>query len=91
AQTRPETASKMSHDPPLSEVNTSGRREDNMEYHDDLADFVPPTPHDSPLLRGNTPRSDKCRMEIIQIEIEGQEARKEKKGKNSTTYEEKIV
>ncbi|GJY55479.1 hypothetical protein Tco_0454594 [Tanacetum coccineum] len=34
---------------PLSEVNASGRGEDNVEYHDDLTDFVPPTPHDSPL------------------------------------------
>ncbi|GJZ55829.1 putative ribonuclease H-like domain-containing protein [Tanacetum coccineum] len=34
AQTRPETASKTSRDPPLLEVNTSGRGEDNMEYHD---------------------------------------------------------
>ncbi|GKF39839.1 hypothetical protein Tco_0119900, partial [Tanacetum coccineum] len=50
AQTRPETAFKTSHDPPLSEVNTSGYGEDSMEYHDDLTDFVPPTPHDSPLL-----------------------------------------
>ncbi|GJS74664.1 hypothetical protein Tco_0707505 [Tanacetum coccineum] len=66
AQTRPETASKMSRDPPLSEVNTSGRGEDNMEYHDDLTDFVPPTPHDSPLSGGNTPGSDEGRMELIQ-------------------------
>ncbi|GJV70493.1 ribonuclease H-like domain-containing protein [Tanacetum coccineum] len=66
AQTRPETASKMSRDPPLSEVNTSGRGEDSMEYHDDLMDFVPPTPHDSPLSGGNTPGSDEGRMELIQ-------------------------
>ncbi|GKF19398.1 hypothetical protein Tco_0068036 [Tanacetum coccineum] len=50
AQTRPDTASKTSRDPPLSEVNTSRRGEDSVEYHDDLTDFVPPTPHDSPLL-----------------------------------------
>ncbi|GJT86956.1 hypothetical protein Tco_1068673 [Tanacetum coccineum] len=37
-----------------------------MEYHDDLTDFVPPTPHDSPLSRGNTPRSDEGRKELIQ-------------------------
>ncbi|GJR44428.1 hypothetical protein Tco_1312531 [Tanacetum coccineum] len=49
AQTRLETASKTSRDLPLSEVNTYGRGEDSMEYHDDLTDFVPPTPHDSPL------------------------------------------
>ncbi|GJR08844.1 hypothetical protein Tco_0791496 [Tanacetum coccineum] len=66
AKTRPETASKTSHDPPLSEVNTSGCGEDNMEYHDDLTNFVPPTPHDSPLLGGNTPGSDEGRMELIQ-------------------------
>ncbi|GKC44913.1 hypothetical protein Tco_1062635, partial [Tanacetum coccineum] len=48
AQTRPETVSKMSRDPPLSEVNTSGCGEDSMEYHDDLMDFVPPTPYASP-------------------------------------------
>ncbi|GJS91216.1 ribonuclease H-like domain-containing protein [Tanacetum coccineum] len=66
AQTRPETASKMSRDPPLSEVNTSGRGKDIMEYHDDLTDFVPPTPYDSPLLGGNTPGSDEGRMELIQ-------------------------
>ncbi|GJW22847.1 putative ribonuclease H-like domain-containing protein [Tanacetum coccineum] len=66
AQTRPETASKMSRDPPLSEVNTSRCGEDSMEYHDDLMDFVPPTPHDSPLSGGNTPGSDEGRMELIQ-------------------------
>ncbi|GJT43981.1 putative ribonuclease H-like domain-containing protein [Tanacetum coccineum] len=86
AQTRHETASKTSRDPPLSEVNTSGRGEDNMEYHDGLTDFVPPTPHDSPLSGGS---KDCLRKSDHQIEIKGQEARKEEKGKNSTTYEEK--
>ncbi|GKF05052.1 hypothetical protein Tco_0035720, partial [Tanacetum coccineum] len=66
AQTRPETASKTSHDLPLSEVNTSGCGEDSMEYHDGLTDFVPPTPHYSPLSGGNTPGSDEGRMELIQ-------------------------
>ncbi|GJU78344.1 hypothetical protein Tco_1275414 [Tanacetum coccineum] len=66
AQTRPETASKMSHDPPPFKFNTSRRGENSMEYHDDLTDFVPPTPHDSPLLGGNTPRSNEGRMELIQ-------------------------
>ncbi|GJX06317.1 hypothetical protein Tco_0194249 [Tanacetum coccineum] len=85
-------ASKTSCDPPLSKVNTSRRGEDSMEYHDDLTDFVPPTPHDSPLsgesLRGS---KDCSRQSDHQIEIEGQEARKEEKGKNSTTYEEKTL
>nr|GEW54237.1 uncharacterized mitochondrial protein AtMg00810-like [Tanacetum cinerariifolium] len=40
------------------EVNTSGSGEDIMEHPDDLMDYVPPTPHDSPLSRGHTPRSD---------------------------------
>nr|GFC64616.1 hypothetical protein [Tanacetum cinerariifolium] len=30
-----------------------------MEHQDDLMDFVPPTPYDSPLSRGHTPESDK--------------------------------
>nr|GEV44603.1 ribonuclease H-like domain-containing protein [Tanacetum cinerariifolium] len=49
AQSRFETASKQSHDPRLSEVNTSGSGDDNIEHQDDLTEFVPPTPHDSPL------------------------------------------
>ncbi|GJS76941.1 hypothetical protein Tco_0726822 [Tanacetum coccineum] len=58
AQTRFETVSKRSYDPPFSEVNTSGSREDNMEHQDDLTDFVSPTPYDLPLSRGHTPGSD---------------------------------
>ncbi|GJV65123.1 hypothetical protein Tco_1475951 [Tanacetum coccineum] len=42
------------------------QKEDSMEYHDDLTDFVPPTPNDSPLSEGNTPGSDEGRMELIQ-------------------------
>ncbi|GKF16210.1 hypothetical protein Tco_0061128, partial [Tanacetum coccineum] len=56
----------MSCDPPLSEVNTSGRGGDNMEYHDDLMDFVPPTSHASPLSGGKTPGSNEGKMELIQ-------------------------
>ncbi|GKB47617.1 hypothetical protein Tco_0898370, partial [Tanacetum coccineum] len=58
AQTRFETASKQSCDPPLSKVNTFGNGEDSMEHQDDLTDFVLPTPYDSPLSGGHTPRSD---------------------------------
>ncbi|GJY44466.1 hypothetical protein Tco_0432679 [Tanacetum coccineum] len=58
AQTRFETSSKKSHDPPLLEGNTSGSGENSMEHQVDLTNFVPPTPHDSPLSGGHTPRSD---------------------------------
>nr|GEW21297.1 reverse transcriptase domain-containing protein [Tanacetum cinerariifolium] len=58
AQTRFETVSKQFHDLPLSEVNISGCRENSMAHHDGLTDFVPPTPHDSPLSGGHTPGSD---------------------------------
>nr|GEZ37771.1 hypothetical protein [Tanacetum cinerariifolium] len=58
AHTRFETVSIQSHDPPLSEVNTSGSGEDSVTHHDDLTDFVPPTPYDLPLLGGHTPGSD---------------------------------
>ncbi|GJR02841.1 putative ribonuclease H-like domain-containing protein [Tanacetum coccineum] len=45
AQTRPETASKMSRDPPLSKLNqTSGSGEGSMEHTFDLMDTVPPIP-----------------------------------------------
>nr|GEU47116.1 hypothetical protein [Tanacetum cinerariifolium] len=67
AQTRFETASKKSHDPPLSEVTTSRSRERSMEHQDDLTDFVSPTPHDSPLSGGHTPRSDKGRPNITEL------------------------
>nr|GEX25615.1 hypothetical protein [Tanacetum cinerariifolium] len=43
-QTRFETASKKSRDPPLLEVNTSGSGEDRMEHPNDWTEFVPPTP-----------------------------------------------
>ncbi|GJR69428.1 putative ribonuclease H-like domain-containing protein [Tanacetum coccineum] len=58
AQTRFETASKQSCDPPLLEVNTFGSGEDSMEHQDDLTDFVPLTPYDLPLSGGHTPGSD---------------------------------
>ncbi|GJX36546.1 putative ribonuclease H-like domain-containing protein [Tanacetum coccineum] len=67
AQTRFETASKQSCDPPLLEVNTSGSGEDSMEHQDDLTDFVPPTPHDSPLSGGHTPGSDEGRPNINEL------------------------
>ncbi|GJZ12148.1 hypothetical protein Tco_0546907, partial [Tanacetum coccineum] len=67
AQTRFETASKNSHDPPLSEGNTYGSGEDSMEYQVDLTDFVPPTPHDSPILRGHTLGSDEGRPKFIEL------------------------
>ncbi|GJW31194.1 hypothetical protein Tco_0051226 [Tanacetum coccineum] len=66
AQTKPETASKKSHDPPLLEVNTSGSGEDSMEHQDDLTDFLPPTPHDSPLSGGHIHGSDEG-MKLFKI------------------------
>nr|GEZ09161.1 hypothetical protein [Tanacetum cinerariifolium] len=50
-----------------SEVNTSGSGEDNMEQQDDLTDFIPPTPHDSPLLGGHIPGSDEGRPNINEL------------------------
>nr|GEW52875.1 hypothetical protein [Tanacetum cinerariifolium] len=67
AQTRFETASKLSHDPPLSKVNTFGSGEDSMEHQDELMDFVPPIAHDSPLLGGHTPGNDKGRPNINEL------------------------
>nr|GEZ87505.1 hypothetical protein [Tanacetum cinerariifolium] len=67
AQTRFETTSKQSYDPPLSEVNTSGSGEDSMEHQDDLKDFVPPTPCDSPLSGDHILGSDECRPNITKL------------------------
>ncbi|GJW70873.1 ribonuclease H-like domain-containing protein, partial [Tanacetum coccineum] len=52
---------------------------------DDLTDFVPPTPHDSPLLGGHTPGSDEdcSRFGDQKAKKEGQKIGKEVKGKNS--------
>ncbi|GJS47817.1 hypothetical protein Tco_0597938 [Tanacetum coccineum] len=49
AQTRSERVLEKPNEPPLSEGHTSGSREGSMEYHFELTDNVPPTPHDSPL------------------------------------------
>nr|GEW63337.1 hypothetical protein [Tanacetum cinerariifolium] len=67
AQTRFESASKHSYDPPLSEVNTFGIREDSMEHQDYLTDFIPPTPYDLPLSGGHTPGSDEGRPNINEL------------------------
>ncbi|GJV44014.1 hypothetical protein Tco_1428550 [Tanacetum coccineum] len=40
---------------------------DSMEHQDDLTDFVPPTPHDSPLSGGHTLGSDEGRQNINEL------------------------
>nr|GEV59708.1 ribonuclease H-like domain-containing protein [Tanacetum cinerariifolium] len=50
-----------------SEVKTSGCGEDKMEHLDDLTDVVPPTPYDSPLLGGHTPRSDEGGPNLLEL------------------------
>ncbi|GJX42425.1 putative ribonuclease H-like domain-containing protein [Tanacetum coccineum] len=48
-----------------ADAQTSG--EDNMEHPVDLTDFVPLTPHDSPLLGGHTPGSDEGRPNFNEL------------------------
>nr|GEX21751.1 retrovirus-related Pol polyprotein from transposon TNT 1-94 [Tanacetum cinerariifolium] len=67
AQTRFDTTSKRSSNPPLSTCHTFRSGEDRMEQETDLTDFVPPTPHDSPLSGGHTPRSDKGRPNLLKL------------------------
>ncbi|GKC53056.1 hypothetical protein Tco_1075801, partial [Tanacetum coccineum] len=50
----------------VSGVNTPENDEERNEQHD-LTDFVPPTPHDSPLSGGHTPRSDEGRPNINEL------------------------
>nr|GEU29250.1 hypothetical protein [Tanacetum cinerariifolium] len=38
-----------------------------MEHQDDLTDFVPPAPHDSPLSGGHTPGSDEGRPNFNEL------------------------
>ncbi|GKE39790.1 hypothetical protein Tco_1463195 [Tanacetum coccineum] len=66
AQTRSERASKHSYDSPLPGGNILGSDEEKLE-HNDLMDFVPPTPYDSPLSGGHTPRSDEGRPNITEL------------------------
>ncbi|GKC81572.1 hypothetical protein Tco_1137289 [Tanacetum coccineum] len=60
----------MSNDPLYQEIglggNTPGSDEESIE-RDDLTDFVPPTPHDSPLSGGHTPGSDEGRPNIYEL------------------------
>ncbi|GJS99526.1 putative ribonuclease H-like domain-containing protein [Tanacetum coccineum] len=51
-----------------SEVNTPGSDEERIEQ-DDLTDFVPPTPYDSPLSGGHTPGSDEGRPNINELMV----------------------
>ncbi|GJX02690.1 ribonuclease H-like domain-containing protein [Tanacetum coccineum] len=66
AQTRSERVLEKPNEPPIPEGFTSGSGEGNMEHTFELMDNVPNTPHDSLLLGGNTPGSDKGRMILIQ-------------------------
>nr|GFA44242.1 hypothetical protein [Tanacetum cinerariifolium] len=47
--------------------HTVGSGKDMMEQETDLTNFVPPTPHDSSLSGGHTPRSDEGRPNINEL------------------------
>ncbi|GJR95071.1 hypothetical protein Tco_0267245 [Tanacetum coccineum] len=47
--------------------HTLGSGEDNMEHQFELMDNVPNTPHDSPLLRVNTPGSGEGNLELNEL------------------------
>ncbi|GJU31010.1 hypothetical protein Tco_1174599 [Tanacetum coccineum] len=50
-----------------TDVNTPRSDKERLEHQDDLTDFVPPTPHDSPLSGGHTPGSDERRPNINEL------------------------
>ncbi|GJW23117.1 hypothetical protein Tco_0033739 [Tanacetum coccineum] len=60
----------LSNDPLSQEIglggNTLGSDEERLEQ-DDLMDFVPPTPYDSPLSEGHTPGSNEGRPNINEL------------------------
>nr|GEW30188.1 hypothetical protein [Tanacetum cinerariifolium] len=68
AQTRFETVSKKSHNPPLIRVNTPRSGEDSFDQNK-LTTNVPPTPYDSPLLGINTPGSDEDSMKLKELMV----------------------
>ncbi|GKE64462.1 hypothetical protein Tco_1518623 [Tanacetum coccineum] len=78
ALTRSERVLEKPNEPPLPEGHTSGSGEGSKEPTFELTDNVPNIPHDSPLSGGS---KDCSRQSDHQIEIEGQEARKEEKGR----------
>ncbi|GJT63159.1 hypothetical protein Tco_1006692 [Tanacetum coccineum] len=67
AQTRSEGVSNLSSDPPLSGCHTLGCGEDIMEHQIELTDNVRNIPHDLPLPRVNTPRSDEGSLELNEL------------------------
>ncbi|GKB12801.1 putative ribonuclease H-like domain-containing protein [Tanacetum coccineum] len=68
-QTRSERVLKQPNEPPLLEGHTSGSGEGWMEHTFKLMDIVPPTPHDSPLPGGYTPRSDEGRLKLKELMV----------------------
>ncbi|GJT39418.1 putative ribonuclease H-like domain-containing protein [Tanacetum coccineum] len=76
------------YDSPLSGGNTPGSDEGRMELIQELMETCTSLTKKGSCLRGS---KDYIRQSDYQIEIEGQEARKEEKGKNSTTYKEKTT
>nr|GEV17538.1 putative ribonuclease H-like domain-containing protein [Tanacetum cinerariifolium] len=56
---------------PISQEISSGHTvrsgEDRMEQETNLTDFIPPTPHDSPLSGGHAPGSDKSRPNLLEL------------------------
>ncbi|GJY18202.1 putative ribonuclease H-like domain-containing protein [Tanacetum coccineum] len=64
---RSERVLEKPNEPPLPEGHTSGSGEGSMEHTFELMDTVPPTPHDSPLTGGYTPRSDEGRLKLKEL------------------------
>nr|GEX39105.1 copia protein [Tanacetum cinerariifolium] len=67
AQTRFETASTRSSDPPISTGHIVGSGEDMMEQENDLTGFIPPTPHNFPLSGDHTPGSKEGRPNLLEL------------------------
>ncbi|GKE23998.1 hypothetical protein Tco_1435510, partial [Tanacetum coccineum] len=65
---------------PLTEGHISGSMEGSMEHTFELMGTVPPTPHDSPLLGGNTPGSDEDRV-ITRLKLRVKRLEKKRKAR----------
>ncbi|GKF08889.1 hypothetical protein Tco_0043113, partial [Tanacetum coccineum] len=67
SQTRSERVLARPNEPPLPEGHKSGSRKGSIEHTFELMDTVPPTPHDSPLSGGYTPRSNEGRLKLKEL------------------------
>ncbi|GKF01222.1 hypothetical protein Tco_0028145, partial [Tanacetum coccineum] len=85
AQTRSERVLEKPNEPPFLEGHTSRSGEGGMEYHFELTDNIPPTPHDSPLLGVLDLEKEKDAQAVEILRLKKRVKRLERQRKSSTS------